>query len=225
MQFLDNMQADDAGKIRQARIASLMMRLGGTTPPARALVGSMIKKGETKPELFQNQALLKWNAILKGELIERSFRGTSPEDALKTATLVRFTDGILGEFRFWEELKATYKADETSASVDSELTLLLNRPYQLQKWLGNPFFGAYDHLTFIRAVRDKTLMVGRLDGPTPQLAKRLVDDALNVEKTGLEGVFYIDARGGSKGRVVPEATGGMTLTWSACTTLSRTEPA
>jgi hypothetical protein len=38
-------------------------------------------------------------------------------------------------------------------------------------------------------------MVGRLDGPTPAIARRLVDDALEVERTGLRGVFYVDARG------------------------------
>ena len=38
-------------------------------------------------------------------------------------------------------------------------------------------------------------MVGRLDGPTPAIAMRLVDDALEVEKAGLHGVCYLDARG------------------------------
>ena len=41
----------------------------------------------------------------------------------------------------------------------------------------------------------QTVMVGRLDGPTPAIARRLVDDAMEVEKTGLTGTFYIDARG------------------------------
>ena len=38
-------------------------------------------------------------------------------------------------------------------------------------------------------------MVGRLDGPSPKIAQRLVDDALETEKTGLAGTLYIDARG------------------------------
>ena len=38
-------------------------------------------------------------------------------------------------------------------------------------------------------------MIGRLDGPTPAIAQRLVDDALAVEKNGLSGTFYLDARG------------------------------
>ena len=38
-------------------------------------------------------------------------------------------------------------------------------------------------------------MVGRLDGPTPVIVKRLVDDAMDAEQNGLSGTFYIDARG------------------------------
>jgi uncharacterized protein (TIGR03790 family) len=40
-----------------------------------------------------------------------------------------------------------------------------------------------------------TLMTCRLDGPTPEIAKRLVDDALAVEAKGLTGRVVIDARG------------------------------
>jgi uncharacterized protein (TIGR03790 family) len=39
------------------------------------------------------------------------------------------------------------------------------------------------------------LMTARLDGPSPEIAMRLVDDALAVEKAGLQGKVYIDARG------------------------------
>ena len=38
-------------------------------------------------------------------------------------------------------------------------------------------------------------MVGRIDGPNPTPAKRLIKDAVNTENTGLSGIFYIDARG------------------------------
>ena len=81
------------------------------------------------------------------------------------------------------------------AAVDSELTLMNAGPYQKIGWLPNPFNFEFNRLPFIREVRAHTVMVGRLDGPTPAIARRLVDDALAVEKTGLTGVFYIDARG------------------------------
>jgi uncharacterized protein (TIGR03790 family) len=40
-----------------------------------------------------------------------------------------------------------------------------------------------------------TIMVCRLDGPTPQIARGLVDKAIKAEKTGLHGAAYIDSRG------------------------------
>jgi uncharacterized protein (TIGR03790 family) len=43
--------------------------------------------------------------------------------------------------------------------------------------------------------RPPAVMTCRLDGPTPEIAKRLVDDALKAEKTGLKGKVYVDARG------------------------------
>jgi uncharacterized protein (TIGR03790 family) len=41
-------------------------------------------------------------------------------------------------------------------------------------------------------------MVSRLDGPSPEVARQMIDDAIAVEKTGLDGHFYIDARGYQK---------------------------
>jgi uncharacterized protein (TIGR03790 family) len=38
-------------------------------------------------------------------------------------------------------------------------------------------------------------MTARLDGPSPNVAKRLVDDAVAAEKNGLAGKVYVDARG------------------------------
>ena len=53
----------------------------------------------------------------------------------------------------------------------------------------------YAKLPGIEYIRRKTIMVGRLDAPSPDMAKRLVDDAMETEKSGLTGTLYIDARG------------------------------
>jgi uncharacterized protein (TIGR03790 family) len=37
-------------------------------------------------------------------------------------------------------------------------------------------------------------MVSRLDGPTPKIVKRIIDDSIDTEKKGLTGKAYIDAR-------------------------------
>jgi uncharacterized protein (TIGR03790 family) len=80
---------------------------------------------------------------------------------------------------------------ETDASVDSELSMVLFGFYELYQWQPNQL-----HKNS-RYPKDLTLtiMVCRLDGPTPQIARGLVDKAIIAERTGLNGVAYIDSRG------------------------------
>jgi uncharacterized protein (TIGR03790 family) len=78
---------------------------------------------------------------------------------------------------------------ETNASVDSELSMVLFRPYDLYRWQPNMLRGDVPGLGF------RTLMVSRLDGPNYEIIKGLIDKALKAEKTGLKGIAYIDSRG------------------------------
>jgi uncharacterized protein (TIGR03790 family) len=78
---------------------------------------------------------------------------------------------------------------ETAASVDSELSLVLYRNYELYRWQRNVLKNNVHGWDF------GTLMVSRLDGPDYTIVKGLVDKALAAEKSGLEGVAYIDSRG------------------------------
>ncbi|MHC4744854.1 MAG: TIGR03790 family protein [Planctomycetota bacterium] len=82
---------------------------------------------------------------------------------------------------------------ETSASVDSELSMVLFPAYDLYRWQPNGL--KKDAL----GLGLTTLMVSRLDGPSPAIAKGLVDKSLAAEKTGLKGTAYLDSRG-LKGR-------------------------
>ena len=77
---------------------------------------------------------------------------------------------------------------ETGASVDSELSLVLGGAYELYRWQPNLL-----RSTAPQAVR--TLMVCRLDGPSYEIAKGLVDKAIAAEASGLTGTAYIDSRG------------------------------
>ena len=146
-------------------------------------------------ERLQNREVLMWYRALRRDLDEKKFLGILPDEALETATAICMANGVIGELEFWEEMKVIYQSPQTTAAVDSELTLALARRYQLSKWLPNPFNAGFDKFPAIAEIRQKTLMVGRLDGPTPEIARRLVDDALTVEAQGLQGVFYIDTRG------------------------------
>lgn len=76
---------------------------------------------------------------------------------------------------------------ETNASVDSELSMVLCGDYELYRWQINEL------RSNILRESSTMLMVSRLDGPSFEIAKNLVDKALSAEKKGLAGNVYIDS--------------------------------
>ncbi|MFN7766523.1 MAG: TIGR03790 family protein [Planctomycetaceae bacterium] len=101
-------------------------------------------------------------------------------------------EGLLGAYNWVSQQAELWKKNETTASFDSELSLVLWADHPLLRWIPNPL----NHTQGLagRAL-PPTLIVSRLDGPSVEIAKRLVNDALAVEKEGLTGKIYIDARG------------------------------
>ncbi len=178
------------------QISSVIIRLTGIEPAVKTIKKQLAAEKETPLERVFNEPLLKWDAIFKWEWAQSTFQGVLPNNAMERATLARLTNGIAGELKYWKNLQTVYIPDDWSlAAVDSELSLILRGPHQRVGWLPNPFFNFYNNWSYIKFMRKATIMVGRLDAPTPELAKRLVDDAIEIENKGLEGVFYIDARG------------------------------
>ena len=94
---------------------------------------------------------------------------------------------------------------DADASVDSELALLWwdSGMYQISGRLPNPLYYENPVLTGKVAVRLPLLMVSRLDGPTADLSRQLVDQAVDAEMRGLTGKVYVDARG-----IEPDGTVG-----------------
>jgi uncharacterized protein (TIGR03790 family) len=121
--------------------------------------------------------------------------GSLAEQARHWGARVRRAEGLLGELKFWEHLNRIYGRPRTGASVDSELSLVLVDNYPKVHWLPNPLHQRFDKEPAMQRFRQALVMVGRLDGPTPQIARRLVDDALKTEGLGLQGTCYLDARG------------------------------
>lgn len=85
------------------------------------------------------------------------------------------------------------------ASVDSELCLLPMAPQNLS--ITGPFINPGYATTNLAAVNPTNglMIVARLDGPTPAIAKALVDKAMLAETEGLWGRAYFDLRGLSSG--------------------------
>ncbi len=86
------------------------------------------------------------------------------------------------------------------ASVDSELALVRETTYKLDGWLPNKyFFGFHGKQTQIKDMPQMVILVSRLDGPTPSIVRRIIDDSLYAEEQGLPGKAYFDARWPEKG--------------------------
>ncbi|BBO71506.1 hypothetical protein DSCA_54360 [Desulfosarcina alkanivorans] len=84
-------------------------------------------------------------------------------------------------------------ATDQWASVDSELAIVRALDAPVGGWVENPFYIGFRKRPASIA-REDVLMVSRLDGPTAASVKRIIDDAVLVEKTGLSGTAYFDAR-------------------------------
>lgn len=80
------------------------------------------------------------------------------------------------------------------ASVDSELALLPTMGSPVAGPLGNPFYGR-SAMRFDAPLNRAMVLVGRLDGPDPQTVRRMIDDAVTVERHGLLGRAYFDSQG------------------------------
>jgi uncharacterized protein (TIGR03790 family) len=91
-----------------------------------------------------------------------------------------------------ETLRPELRRNE--AAVDSELACLPQTysGYQLAGPLLNPLYTATNAMMLHPT--NGLLMVARLDGPIPEIARRLVDKALQAEADGLWGRAYFDLR-------------------------------
>jgi uncharacterized protein (TIGR03790 family) len=173
----------------RTRVEALVAELNGRRP------GENGELGKKEKEEFQRQA------------IPNPFASQAPgQEGLKPGASLaaqaqflgdkmRSSGGLLGELRFWDHLNWIYERPRTGAAVDSELTLLMVENYPTVQWLPNPLNLRCDETPAMQRFRQAVVMVGRLDGPTPEIARRLVDDALKIEATGLTGTCYLDARG------------------------------
>ena len=102
-------------------------------------------------------------------------------------------DTLTARLRALDQRQRVLNQAETEAAVDSELMLLWWDRYPLYRWQLNTLY--FQVPEQVRNSRPPVLMTCRLDGPSVELVKRLVDQAIEVEKKGLTGKVYVDARG------------------------------
>ena len=82
-------------------------------------------------------------------------------------------------------------SQEDEASVDSELALLGAPPPRLAGALPNAYFGKTERFN-VFSKAEGMLLVCRLDAASPATVRRMIDDAVSTEQTGLLGRGVID---------------------------------
>ncbi len=106
-------------------------------------------------------------------------------------TIVRRTASPFAYEKVLQEHTIHLTAEHSDAAVDSELSLLWLGRQQRAGWQPNPL--AYPYLAAPNPPR--VVMVMRLDAPTPDGVRAMVETSIAVEREGLTGKFVIDSRG------------------------------
>lgn len=190
-------EAGDANNPR-TRAAARLQQLAVLAGGGQVLLQGMSQQLD-QPNMQTQFDVLRGRASAFGEiksLLDQMAPGVE-RDSLTLATIER-SAGLIGSVEWLNEHIKTVEKNETGASFDSELSLVMwPDEYALLRWQPNYLRPGYDN-SQLRSYR-RTLMVARIDGPTLRIAKRLIDDAIAVEKAGgLKGKVYLDARGLAK---------------------------
>ncbi|HEY0863222.1 MAG TPA: TIGR03790 family protein [Lacunisphaera sp.] len=88
--------------------------------------------------------------------------------------------------------KVAPELNKNEAAVDAELSLLAQGGHEIAAMVPNPLFANDRPPTLDTAM---VVKVSRLDGPTWENARHLVTSALEAERTGLLGRYYVDLKG------------------------------
>lgn len=111
---------------------------------------------------------------------------TVSESGVRVVVLMR---GIPFQIRRDQQNPQNTREDE--ACVDSELCLLGLVKQPLAGALKNPYYDQEMRFQMFQSAPG-LLLVGRLDGPDADTVKRMIDDAISTEQTGLRGRAVID---------------------------------
>ena len=153
------------------------------------------------PELQEMVATARQSAGAYREQLRRLHR--EPLESPQRDELYDLTKSLRGAVDALKLLDADVRGlrgQNTVASLDNELALLWCDDYNRHTWQPNPAAIGYSPNTGDLAPeptpgRPAIMMVARLDGPSPALVKRMIDTSIEVERSGLTGTVYIDARG------------------------------
>jgi uncharacterized protein (TIGR03790 family) len=190
-----NASADPAFKQRSfERLLTLLAKLGGAASLSTTLASQHTADPQAQAQRdLQVQHLNGQVAGLSEGQVALAMLPESVERDQQTLSLVEKAAGQLGTLRWIDEQLPLIEKNETYSSFDSELSLLYWPDYPLMRWAPNVLHHQFDGSD--ARWSKTTLMVARLEAPTIELTRKLIDTAIEVEKAGLDGTLYLDARG------------------------------
>lgn len=185
------------GKIANVILSKVFVRGGGLSAMLRNYQSQ--QENDKTPNTKRLQQLATTAGQLAGLREGRQAMEETPPGVERDQKILAMTDksdGLLGTLAWINAQLEILGKEESYASFDSELSLVLWPNYEVERWQPNFLHFRFDG-SYIRESQ-KTLMVSRLEAPTFQLAQGLIDTAIEVEQRGLDGKVYLDARGLSK---------------------------
>lgn len=170
-------------------IYGVPLRVGGQEPnPAEKQ--ELAKLNEELGQLQRKEKELRESLQKLEEVVKKNKEANEAKQLPDTR---KELEGVTARIRPLEQRRRWLSHSESHAAVDSELAMLWHDGYELRRWQINPHY--FQVPAERRAVGAPVVMTCRLDGPTPALVKRLIDESIAVEARGLAGKVYVDARG------------------------------
>jgi len=217
-------------KLLQTELVAAQKRVNSATPADRAMANTRLLQSLTTLGGLQavaavmkeqkadtpeaQQGITQQLEFAKGRLMglreaigSLSQMPDSVERDEQVVSIVVVAEGAIGAMTWLDLQLELLKKNETYSSFDSELSLLFWLDYPVLRWQPNLLHYRYDGSPLRQ--RRHTLMVSRLEAPTVELTKKLIDNAIAVEEHGLAGKMYLDARGmtGEPGKNAPGSYG------------------
>jgi uncharacterized protein (TIGR03790 family) len=190
-QRVQALDSEDKKKQAGAVLERVLVGVGGA--------GTLLRMAAARPDASNPQPeMVAQLSLIRGRLegLHQGIRALDalPDDAVRDAQMIGLLGhavGLMGTLQWIDQQQQLLEKNETDAAFDNELSLIFWEGYPLLRWQPNLLHYAYDKLPG----KQPTMMVSRLTAPTLDLALKLVDTAMAVEKTGLTGKVYLDARG------------------------------
>ncbi|MEM7312858.1 MAG: TIGR03790 family protein [Planctomycetota bacterium] len=187
------MLVDDAARAKaRAEIEKIVSLMAGESAIVNSMASVVNDNSPTNVIKHFNKLLGRMSLFAESRLLVEAQPYTPNRDILSLDLVSRHV-GLLGSIEWIDQHLEFLKIAQTSSSLDSELSLVLWREYATTRWQSN-----YLNKNFAASsLSDNypTMMVSRIDAPTLKRAKALIDTAIEVENTGLQGNVYLDARG------------------------------